>query len=565
MFQQTELKTIHGRQVTVTKTGQRSILPSYFFGKKYAHIQTTLGYTEKNGDAIKIIIPSVSHEEENRKRRIRYTVNGQDVSLSSPKARTILDMTNTFDISDMPVLIDFAIQDKVGLAEDETQRFCLPFLMRPQAQNDILYIADTPPDSTLNWRHILKSDRGFIICKKNKNQTQLFEFSENKVEEKQGEEKQTILDRLWNSQIKYREGNTLFLSTHENVSPYANSIETQFIESFRSKIKDLDRVNQRQKAFIFPIAREGLPHHWEICVLNIDEKNQPSLTIVETSWHRNISAKWFQTNISDIYLHDILSLINPILTSQQYPPITSEQVFFHAYKQFSLRGCGIATSIHIQNILNGTLPNMGKPIKHFDEIKEQSYANISIEEDAMRRVQLARYFEAPAVVAYPDEFSQPLAPSLSEPAKALEARLVQYINDIKKSKLDNTNPFNQGFGWLSASQALNRKANYFLAKHLLFRIRRGDELADVFNMASIRKNREFILEKHRIQQDKCYANRGMNSQTLNQIIQDARSELELPNEDVNDHFYRTKFFKFWRSCFSVSNVNKRGFSPRNKQ
>ncbi len=550
MYQEIEIRSIHGRRVTIQRKCKRSILPSYFFGKKYAHIETTMSYKEHEKQIV-IIIPHVDDERLNRRRSIQVKINNENFCPKSPKAQTILDMTNTFDLTDMPVLIDFAIIDKNKLAEDSTQRFCLPSLVRPDAIGEVAHRTQTYPYSTQNWRHILKNDRGFVLY-----QDQLFEFAKDKLTEITGNKKSEIESRLKNNPYNALDGISFYANVESDKKDAIMS-EISFSQTMEKIIRSLERGDNRAKELIFPIARKGLPHHWEVCVLRIDEDNISSLTIIETSSLEGISKEIFRQEIEAYYTNNILNFINSILKENQYSAIKPDQVFFHTHKQFSLRGCGIAASIHIQHLLNGRLPNIGKPISQFEQIAAQHYASISIEEDALRRVQLARYFEINQTVnsekVQPFDFKQELNPNISEKAQVLVKRLEQYIARIKQKHLDNQNPFNQGFSFLSRSQALNRKANYFLAQHLLFRLRRGDQLDKIFDQTSLREQRASILERYRISQDKCYANRGMNSQELRQIIQDARTTLSpANNKDVNSHFFHTNFFKGCLSCFKLN-------------
>ncbi|KTD43088.1 hypothetical protein [Legionella parisiensis] len=132
-----------------------------------------------------------------------------------------------------------------------------------------------------------------------------------------------------------------------------------------------------RRELYFPVATLGDPHHWNVGILTIDEHDNPTLTYLESS------APPVDETYLNYYKHDVLPGINKALRRNGYKTIDEQDIILDASKQFSLRGCGIAAALNIQNLLNGILKLNEK------DQPPSTDKRISIEEDAVRRVQLA--------------------------------------------------------------------------------------------------------------------------------------------------------------------------------
>ena len=104
----------------------------------------------------------------------------------------------------------------------------------------------------------------------------------------------------------------------------------------------------------------------------------------------------------------------------------------------------------------------------------------------------------------------------------LITRLKRYIHRIESHKdtFEKNRPnFTHGFWFFSESRAVNREANYHLAKQLLNKLERGDDtIENIFDDIIAQRNEvigQNINHAHRKHI------RGINSAELNSIIQDA--------------------------------------------
>ncbi|KTC68099.1 coiled-coil protein [Legionella birminghamensis] len=132
---------------------------------------------------------------------------------------------------------------------------------------------------------------------------------------------------------------------------------------------------QRKEVYI-PVVTLGIPHHWNVCILTIDEANKPSLTYLEST--ANPTSELYL----NFYKHNILPGVNHALKKNGYETIDENDIIIDASKQFSQDGCGIAASLNIQNLLNGSLKVNGTSAGPTEDKR------ITMEEDAVRRVQL---------------------------------------------------------------------------------------------------------------------------------------------------------------------------------
>ncbi|HAT1878354.1 TPA: hypothetical protein I8Z36_000036 [Legionella pneumophila] len=156
------------------------------------------------------------------------------------------------------------------------------------------------------------------------------------------------------------------------------------------------------RQLLIPVATKGGLHHWNLCMLFIDENNIPSLYYIESE---NLLASFdyytYMYYMEDYKMH-ILPQVNALLAKFHYPAI--DKINFCQAKQFSQEGCGIAMSLNMHKILEEKYPQVicysntpRKGIPSHTEIRYLS-SNVSIEEDALMRVELAFKIQARASI-----------------------------------------------------------------------------------------------------------------------------------------------------------------------
>lgn len=157
-----------------------------------------------------------------------------------------------------------------------------------------------------------------------------------------------------------------------------------------------------RKEIYIPVNIFGSPHHWQLCVLTFDERNQVSVTCIETDKY-GMSSEGYFSSCQEMYLQRIIPGINEALVECHFNPVTDEHLYFDGYKQFSKGGCGITVSLIVEKLLAGKLKIDGVPMtagleqhpvyKHYkvltSKITQRAYERMGIEEDALMRVQLA--------------------------------------------------------------------------------------------------------------------------------------------------------------------------------
>lgn len=99
------------------------------------------------------------------------------------------------------------------------------------------------------------------------------------------------------------------------------------------------------------------------------------------------------------------------------------------------------------------------------------------------------------------------------------SRLQTYISDIEKNtKEDGGINFSNDFWLFKNSRAINRKANYLLAKQQLMDLQAGRDPEDLFDEATLRKMRQAIIANHHLDAHADYQDRGMKSKHLSEIV-----------------------------------------------
>jgi hypothetical protein len=100
-------------------------------------------------------------------------------------------------------------------------------------------------------------------------------------------------------------------------------------------------------------------------------------------------------------------------------------------------------------------------------------------------------------------------------------RLNTYIHrvELSKTKFGDID-FAQGFWFFSSSRSINRKADYLLAKELVVKLRIGS-FSEILDDVETFRNSE-IIGKNGLHTHQDFADRGLNSDELQSIIEDAK-------------------------------------------
>lgn len=153
-------------------------------------------------------------------------------------------------------------------------------------------------------------------------------------------------------------------------------------------------VPGKRKELYIPVVTYGAPHHWNLCLLSFDEQDIPSLTYVEPSGNM-VHAGMLQQYV-DFYKRAVLPDINAALAQYGYPTIRIDDMLIDIVKQFSEEGCGIALSTLIEKGYKGTGVRFADCIDYSKrypktavQFKEKQFSYTTLEEDMLRRVQLA--------------------------------------------------------------------------------------------------------------------------------------------------------------------------------
>lgn len=148
------------------------------------------------------------------------------------------------------------------------------------------------------------------------------------------------------------------------------------------------------RELLIPVVTKGVPHHWNLCLLYIDEHDVPSLLYIESAaiLKKDVGSYLIYLEYMKDYKDVILPCINKLLTEFNYQEIKDVQ--YCQAKQFSIEGCGIAMSLNMRKIIEGNYPQIicSSSSKYkkipWDQVNKLS-TNITIEEDALTRVELA--------------------------------------------------------------------------------------------------------------------------------------------------------------------------------
>jgi hypothetical protein len=172
----------------------------------------------------------------------------------------------------------------------------------------------------------------------------------------------------------------------KSTDPYIEALNGSLETLVTPYIRAMKKLNARgiKRELYIPIATHGYPHHWNAGILTLDERNKPSMIYLESGSFLLDCVNRFKTQV--------LGAINRVLTQEGYDTLDEKDILFDSSKQFSHRGCGFAASMNIEKRMLGHQSTTAKKIQTILDSPVASsteYPRISIEEDALRRVQLA--------------------------------------------------------------------------------------------------------------------------------------------------------------------------------
>ena len=99
-------------------------------------------------------------------------------------------------------------------------------------------------------------------------------------------------------------------------------------------------------------------------------------------------------------------------------------------------------------------------------------------------------------------------------------KLAAYIDRIESYKANGKTDFSSGFWFFAGSRAVNRQANYLLAKKMLKELLDNVPVIDVFRDVDAMRND--IIKINQLNNNPDFVERGLNSSELNAIFSDAK-------------------------------------------
>lgn len=114
-------------------------------------------------------------------------------------------------------------------------------------------------------------------------------------------------------------------------------------------------------------------------------------------------------------------------------------------------------------------------------------------------------------------------------------RLDRYITRIDSYQKSSSNSidFNHGFWFKKDSRALNRQANYYLAKSLKSQLEsRQLRIDDIFDVDNIVRLRQQAIVEHQLGLMPFFKNRGIKSRELSNIIKKSQNEIKLSKKSA---------------------------------
>lgn len=122
----------------------------------------------------------------------------------------------------------------------------------------------------------------------------------------------------------------------------------------------------------------------------------------------------------------------------------------------------------------------------------------------------------------------PEAPVAIGQREQLMQSLRDYISRIESHKKPGGQiDFAYGFHFYKNSQAINREANYLLAKQMLEQLSEpSNKIENIFNAKAISASRSLLASEHHLTTRADYVDRGINSSDLNEIIKSGQKASE---------------------------------------
>lgn len=118
--------------------------------------------------------------------------------------------------------------------------------------------------------------------------------------------------------------------------------------------------------------------------------------------------------------------------------------------------------------------------------------------------------------------------------------LDKYIKKIESHSKENQPDFSHGFLFFKQSRAINREANYLLAKKLHSDLSNGQSMTETFS--EITKQRDTVIADKRLFNKSNYVHRDIHSSELNNIIKKAEKIVSETETDTADNQHTSSNF-----------------------
>lgn len=151
-----------------------------------------------------------------------------------------------------------------------------------------------------------------------------------------------------------------------------------------------------------------------------------------------------------------------------------------------------------------------------------SPATINAPLSTIRRLNISKI--APAAMFFSQSKQNPFINEIKRDLKSYIDRIESYTDET--GEID----FAHGFIIFRQSQAINREANYLLARSLFRKLDQGESLDIAFNNTN--EQRSKLITQYGLNKREDYVERGIGSDTLNAIIRKATKDIGTENEPL---------------------------------
>jgi len=298
-------------------------------------------------------------------------------------------------------------------------------------------------------------------------------------------------------QVRYLEFNTKlkeFISEHAQTMPclYALEIETTFVDIFNSD----EAYTAKQRASI-QFNRAALMRLAQEDFSNFDDYRKAVSVHFKGELCDQRTKKEYQTFLSERL---------PLLFALKYAPKLAQDF---------LCAPTAPNFMHLNNAFVSVLNQKSFVPENIGAVSEKSEEEEVISDQAEQPV---------AELLLEEENSDESSQQERVVSTELIASLERYVNRIEGYH----GHYGQDFCFFPASRAINREANYYLAKWLLDTIKNTDsDIAHLFSDASLKEQRLKLINQHQLNLRPDYVARGINSTELNEVIFQAQEHFSL--------------------------------------